>query len=121
MIYAEQRSDTTQFELGQMFSKAPDDTRDYEQAAQWFKLSAKKGNANAQYKIGLMYSTGLGVKIDYLRAYAWLKISAIQGSHKALHILKKLATKIPPGRQKQAHKMSRMYYEKYVVPFTPAR
>jgi len=120
MIYAEQRSDTTQFELGQMFRKAEDDTRDFEQAAQWFTRSACKGNAKAQYKIGLMYSRGLGVKIDYLKAYAWLKVAAAQGSHKALYNLKKLSAKIPSERSIQAHQLSRRYYEKYVVPFSGA-
>lgn len=117
MIFAEQRSSTTQFDLGQMFTKAPVDIRDYDQAAQWFTLSAKKGNAQAQYKIGLMYARGIGVKVNHLRAYAWLKIAASQGSAKALHYLKKLAQKIPASRLSKAHKLSRMYYEKYVVPF----
>jgi len=118
MIYAENRSSNTQYELGQMFSRVEKDERDYEQAAIWFKRSAKKGNTLAQYKLGIMYSRGLGVKIDYLKAYAWLKIAASQGSGKAMCVLKKLAIKIPPNRLQAAHKMSRNYYQHYVVPYT---
>ena len=118
MIFAEQRSDTTQFELGQMFSETREDKRDYEQAAGWFKRSARQGNSKAQYKLGLMYSRGVGVRRNPVKAYAWLKIAATQGSNKALHLLKRLANKIPSEQLGQAHRMSRNYYEKYVVPFS---
>ncbi len=117
MIYAENRSSNTQYELGQMFRRLETPERDYAQAAIWFRRSAKKGNTHAQYKLGIMYSRGLGVKIDYLRAYAWLKIAASQGSGKALYLLKKLAKKIPPKRQHAAHRLSRSYYEHYVAPY----
>ncbi len=115
MIYAEQRSSITQFELGQMFSKAQDETRDYQQAAEWFTRSARQGNTQAQYKIGLMYSRGLGVTINYLKAYAWLKIAAAQGSQKSLRYLNKIAAKIPPNRLREAHRLSQKYYQKYVA------
>lgn len=118
MIYAEKRSSTTQFELGQMFRKATDDSRNYNQAAEWFNLSAKQGYPEAQYKMGLMYARGLGVALDNIKAYAWLKIAAIQGSKKALYNLKKLSGKIPSSRMNDAHVLSRNYYEKYVAPFS---
>jgi len=117
MIFAEERSSTTQFELGQMFRKACDDTRDYSKAAEWFLHSAQQGYCKAQYKLGLMYARGLGVTKDYIQAYAWLKIAATQGSHKAIFCLKKYAEKIPASRLAEAHALSRNYYEKYVVPF----
>lgn len=115
MIYAEERSSITQFELGQMFRK--DEGRDYSKSAEWFLRSAQQGYSGAQYKIGLMYSRGLGVTIDYIQAYAWLKLAATQGSKKALYNLKRLARKMPPDRLKIAHAMSRDYYDKYVAPF----
>ena len=118
MIYAEDRSSTTQFDLGQMFRKAPEESRDYEQAAQWFHYSAQQGYYKAQYKLGLMYARGLGVSRDYIQAYAWLKIAAAQGSHKAIVCLKKYATKVPLAKIDEAHALSRSYYEKYVVPFS---
>ena len=118
MVYAEQRSDKTQYELGQMFTKGPDDNRDYKQAANWFDRSARKGNVKAQYKLGLMYSRGLGVTANYVRAYAWLKIAAAQGSAKARNYLHKVAEKIPSNRLAEAHRLSHEYYEKYVAPFS---
>lgn len=117
MIFAEQRSCTTQFELGQMFRKAPEQSRDYSQSAQWFKRSAKQGYRKAQYSIGVMYARGLGVHQDMIKAYAWLKIAAAQGSHKAHHCLRKLANRMPMEQLPQAHALSREYYERYVAPF----
>jgi TPR repeat protein len=117
MQYAENRSDITQFELGQMFRKAPHQERDYEQAANWYRRAAKKGNVKAQYLLGLMYTRGLGVNVNYLKAYAWLKLAAAQGSRKAFHILQKIASKIPPERQQKARDLSRVYYAKYATRF----
>ena len=117
MIYAEERSSTTQFELGQMFRKASEESRDYGQAAQWFQHSAEQGYRKAQYKLGLMYARGLGVNCDYVQAYAWLKIAATQGSKRAYYGLNKYASKIPSYQIDEAHALSRDYYEKYVVPF----
>ena len=117
VIYAEERSSTTQFELGQMFRKAPEESRDYDQAAQWFQHSAEQGYRKAQYKLGLMYARGLGVNCDYVQAYAWLKIAATQGSKRAFSGLNKYASRIPSYRIEEAHALSRDYYEKYVAPF----
>ncbi|MBC8212695.1 MAG: sel1 repeat family protein [Gammaproteobacteria bacterium] len=118
MIFAEKRSSATQFELGQLFRKANDDTRDYGKAASWFQHSAKQGYRKAQYKLGLMYARGLGVSRDYIQAYAWLKVAASQGSHKAACCLKKYAPRIPESQQLEAHALCRDYYQKYVVPFS---
>ena len=84
MINAEDRSCTTQFELGQLFSRE-EEARDYDQAANWFLRSAQQGYRKAQFKIGVMYARGVGVKRDDIEAYAWLKIASLQGSAKARH------------------------------------
>ncbi len=115
MVFAEQRSSITQFELGEMFSAGPDDTRDYLQAANWFHRAAKQGNPEAQYKLGVFYARGLGVKLDYIRAYAWLKVAAAQGSSKALRYLKKIASRLPGNRQQDAQALSQKYYQRYVI------
>ncbi len=119
MIFAEQRSSTTQFELGEMFRKSDDQTRDYTRAAEWFLRSAKQGYRKAQYQIGLMYARGLGVKQDYIEAYAWLKVAASQGSAKAIQCLKRYAHYLPASKQDEARALSRAYYEQYVAPFAP--
>ena len=114
MLFAEQRSEQTQFELGLMFSKGPDENRDYEKAANWFNRSARQGNVDAQYKIGLMYSRGIGVSLDYIKAYAWLRIAAAQGSRKSMQYLKRIGKKIPHNRLREAKNLGRQYYRKYV-------
>jgi len=116
MLFAEQRSSETQFELGQMFSSTHEQ-RDYQQAAHWFDHAARQGNARAQYKIGLMYSKGIGVAQNYIKSYAWLKVAASQGSARALRYLKKVAKRIPPNRLDDAHRLSQHYYQKYVAPY----
>ncbi len=108
------RSGNNQFELGLMFIQGPDDRRNYKKAAKLFKRSAMLGNADAQYKIGLMYSRGIGVSLDYIKSYVWLKIAAAQGSRKSIQYLKKIVTKIPHHRLREAHKLSRQYYRIYV-------
>ena len=116
MLYAEQRSSETQFELGQMFSHEIDE-RDYQQAAHWFDHAARQGNARAQYKIGLMYARGIGVRRNDIKSYAWLKLAAVQGSTRALRYLKRIARRIPSDRQQLAHRLSQLYYQRYVAPF----
>jgi TPR repeat protein len=116
MVYAEQRSSVTQFELGQMFSESRG-PRDYQQAAHWFDHAARQGNPNAQYKIGLMYSRGIGVSQNYIKSYAWLKVAASQGSSRALRYLKRIAAKMPSNRISEAKRLSQRYYQKYVAPF----
>ena len=117
MIFAEERSCQTQFELGQMFRENVDETGDLSQSAEWFKRSAQKGYRKAQYKIGVMYARGVGVCADHIKAYAWLKVAASQGSKKALTCLTKLSKKMSSSELNQAHVKSREYYEKFVVPF----
>jgi len=117
MIFAEERSCTTQFELGQMFRKAEPRSKDFSKAAEWFTHSAEHGYRKAQFKIGVMYARGLGVRCDYVRAYAWLKIAAAQGSHRAIVYLKKLARKMRIDQLSRAHVLARFYYQSYVAAF----
>jgi hypothetical protein len=42
VTYAEDRSCITQFELGELFHKGNQKTRDFEQAFKWYKAAAKK-------------------------------------------------------------------------------
>ena len=117
MIFAEDRSCTTQFELGQMYRKTEPRSKDFSKAAKWFTYSAEQGYRKAQYKVGVMYARGLGVKCDYVRAYAWLKIAAAQGSHRAIVYLKKLVGKMRKDQLDRAHILTRRYYQSYVVPY----
>lgn len=116
MIPAEQRSSTTQFELGQMFRKAPPDQRDYSQAAAWFARAARQGMMEAQYMTGLMHARGLGVEHDPVEAYAWIKIAAAQGSRKAMRCLLRLQSTLDPLQQRLGRERARRYYRAFVEP-----
>jgi len=116
MIHAEQRSSITQFELGQMFRKAPPEQRDYRQAAAWFAHSARQGFRDAQYMTGLMHARGLGVERDPVEAYAWLKIAAAQGSRKAMRCLQRLRSRMTNRQLELGRERSRRYYRAFVEP-----
>jgi TPR repeat protein len=48
-------------------------------AAYWYTLAAKQGNASAQYNLGQMYRQGRGVPQDYKTAVKWFRLGAEQG------------------------------------------
>ena len=99
-----------------MFHKE-DKSRDYEQAVKWYTESAKQGNRRAQHRLGAMHAKGLGVAIDYINAYAWCKVSALQDSRRALLMLKRIESKMTTPQIAEAIKLSKKYYERYVIPF----
>ena len=61
VIYAEERSCTTQFELGELFYQRKGGTQEYDQALKWFKRAAINGSRQAQHRLGTMYARGHGV------------------------------------------------------------
>ena len=115
--YAEDRSSITQFELGHMFQHGADKTRDYKLAIKWYELSAKHGYRRAQHLLGAMYAQGRGVARNYIKAYAWCKVSASQQSRRAMLKLRKIESYMTTQQISDARKLSRQYYEMYVVPF----
>ncbi len=115
--YAEEGSSILQFELGQMFQQGNDKTRDYKQAAKWYELSAKHGYRRAQHRLGAMYARGRGVARNYIKAYAWCQVSASQHSRRAFLKLKKIEPNMSVEQVLYAKKLTRKYYEMYVVPF----
>ena len=115
--YAEERSSITQYELGKMFQHGKEKARDYKQAAKWHQQSAKHGYRRAQHLLGAMYAQGRGVARNYIKAYAWCKVSAAQHSRAALLKLKKIESNMSTEQVSQARKLSRQYYEMYVVPY----
>jgi len=115
--YVEDRSSTTQFELGQMFHQGKDKTRDYEQAVKWYSCSAKRGYRRAQHRLGAMYAKGLGVSRNYVKAYAWCKVAAAQQSRRAIRKLACIETNLSSTQIIDARRLARQYYQMYVVPF----
>ena len=113
--YAEDRSCTTQFELGQMFHDSDDRVRDYEQAFNWYRRSARKGYRRAQHCLGSMYASGQGVAKNSVKAYAWCKVAASQHSQNALNKLREIESGMTAEQIFKARKLARLYYEMYVA------
>jgi TPR repeat protein len=65
---AEQGDAVAQYNLGQMYYKGQGVTRNYAEAAKWFRKAAEQGLAEAQYNLGVMYREGEGVTRDYAEA-----------------------------------------------------
>jgi uncharacterized protein len=65
-----------QYQLGDFYFTGTGVSKDYEEAARWFKLAAEQGFVQAQYNLGVMYEQGLGVQQDYCGATMWLRLAA---------------------------------------------
>ncbi len=116
--FVEDRSSTTQFELGQMYHQADDRSRDYEQAVKWYSSSAKQGYRRAQHRLGTMYAKGLGVARNYVKAYAWCKVAAAQQSRRAIRKLNRIEAYLTSTQVEDARRLARQYYSLYVEPFS---
>ncbi len=51
---------------------------DYDAAAKWFRLAARKGDKQAQYLFAMLYRDGKGVDRNDAQAVRWLKLAAAQ-------------------------------------------
>ena len=68
-----------QLQMGSLFFDGINATRDYAQAAKWFRLAARQQNARAQFCLGVMYDAGLGVAQNQAEAVNWYRRAAQQG------------------------------------------
>ena len=116
VLYAEDRSCTTQFELGEMFHRGDVRSRDYNQAFNWYTRSAKKGYRRAQHRLGTLYARGQGVTRNYVKAYAWCKVSAFQKSKKALRKLRHIEAYMSHQQIHAGRRLAQRYYNLYVSP-----
>jgi TPR repeat protein/serine/threonine protein kinase len=56
-------------------------SKDYTEAAKWYRKAAEQGNVDAQYKLGeIYYNGGYGVAKDYSEAVKWYQKAAEQGN-----------------------------------------
>jgi TPR repeat protein len=58
-------------------------SKDYTQAASWYRKAAEKSHAAAQYNLGVMNQSGYGVTKDNKLAVFWYRKAAEQGKAKA--------------------------------------
>ena len=62
-------------------------SQDYGKAAQWYRLAAQQGLAQAQHNLGVLYDNGSGVAQDYGEAVRWYFLAADQGLAQAQYNL----------------------------------
>ncbi|KAA6464917.1 sel1 repeat family protein [Acidobacteria bacterium AB60] len=55
--------------------------------AEWYRVAAERGHAEAQYSLGFMYLRGEGVQADPIKGLEWLRQSAGQGDESAIRLL----------------------------------
>lgn len=115
VIYAEERSCTTQYELGELFYKEQQGSRDFDQAFKWYRKAAKKGLCQGQHRLGAMYARGQGVTQDYAKAYAWCKVAAFQKSSRGKRKLKCLEAKMSWKQIQRGNWLAQCYYDLYVA------
>jgi len=115
VIYAEERSSTTQFELGELFDKGQASRRDYEQAFNWYRQAAEKGSRRAQHRLASMYARGQGVERSLPKAYAWCKVAVFQNSRHARRKLKYIEARMSAGQLRRGNSLAQDFYEWYVA------
>jgi len=83
----------SQFQLAKCFYDGTGMTRNYGQAASWFRKAAEQGHVQAQTALGMMYLEGQGVPQNYDAAAGFLRKAADQGSASAQNQLGMLYAK----------------------------
>jgi len=74
MPYAIDNDAQAQYLIANIYFDGKNDiAQDYKKAMEWYKKSAKAGNAKAYLKIGLMYCQGNGVLISYKKAVPYIE------------------------------------------------
>jgi TPR repeat protein len=86
-----------------LYYKGEGVTRDYAEAAKWYRKAANQGDADAQTILGSMYGEGKGVPRDYVWAYMWYSLAAAQ-SEKARSLLNLLEGMMTPDQIAEAQK-----------------
>ena len=112
VIYAEDRSCTTQFELGKLYDQQE---ADYEQAFHWYRKAARKGSRQAQHRLASMYARGRGTEQDFARAYAWCKVAVFQNSRRARRKLSIIEPYLNLQQLRRGRWLAQEYYDRYVV------
>ena len=68
-----------QFHLGMKFASGKGATKDYAQAAHWYRKAAEQSHALAQLNLGVMYAEGKGVLFDKTQSRMWIERAAHLG------------------------------------------
>ena len=65
--------------MGECYDNGQGVTRNYAEAAKWFRKAAEQGHATAQNNLGVCYENGRGVAKNRLQAMKWYTQAAEQG------------------------------------------
>ena len=76
---AEQGNASAQNNLGHLYYNGLGVSRDYAEAARWFRKAAEQGHAEAQSTVGNLFAHGKGLPQDYDEALRWYRKAADQG------------------------------------------
>jgi len=112
--FVEDRSCTTQFQLGELFHKGERNFRDYREAFKWYQMAAVNGSRQAQHRLGTLYARGQGVSQSFVKGYAWCKVAAFQNSSRGKRKLKFLETKMRLEQIREARWLAQEYYDRFV-------
>ena len=112
--YAEDRSCTTQFQLGELYHKGEEKFRDYHEAFKWYRAAAINGSRRAQHRLGTLYARGQGVSQNLVKAYAWCKVAAFQKSYPGKRKLKILESKMQLDQIREGRWLAQDYYDRLV-------
>ncbi len=113
--YAEERSCTTQFQLGELYHKGEQTFRNYKEAFKWYQLAAINGSRQAQHRLGTLYARGQGVSHNLVKAYAWCKVAAFQNSGRGKRKLKCLEAKMRLDQIREGRWLAQEYYDRLLT------
>ena len=75
-------------------------SKDFTEAAKWYRKAAEYGKVVGQYALGVMYANGEGIPQDYIQAHKWLNLAASKAEAKD-------AEEYRSARDRLAEKMAR--------------
>jgi len=73
--------------IGVMYSMGQGVTRDYAEAARWYRRSAERGGPRGQFALGMFHLEGLGTPKNFEEAVKWLGLAAKQKYEQAQYTL----------------------------------
>jgi hypothetical protein len=99
----EQGDAETQATIGFAYYNGQGIEKDFEKAAEWFRMAAEQGHAVAQHNLGFMYLMGEGIAKNDEAAVKWFRMAAEQGyavSQKNLGVLYSEGLGVPQDKAK---------------------
>ena len=102
-----------QYYLGMMYLHGNGVEQDYDEAAKWFRKSARQRIKQAQFRLAELYASGKGVPRDYEYAYAWYRVGSEHKHSKSIDALADARENLTPEELEEAEKLARQLIEEY--------